>query len=111
MPEPAKLRKDSWISSNTGRGRAAGPALKLWILFAFIVINLHLGCVGGAVPRRFSHWYQSIDPIFLQIETDLSTRNINYIMIAVQQLFNLPLKAVKRDFRTEARIGAFLRFY
>ncbi len=65
----------------------------------------------GPVTKRVSRRHRWIDLIFLQMGANLSTGNINYIMIAVQQLFNLPLKAVKRDFRTEARIGAFLRFY
>jgi len=29
MPVPLKFKKELWISSNTGKGRAAGPALKL----------------------------------------------------------------------------------
>jgi hypothetical protein len=32
MPLPLKFKKESLISSRTGKGRAAGPALKLWIL-------------------------------------------------------------------------------
>ena len=29
MPLPLKFKNDSWISSSTGRGKQAGPALKL----------------------------------------------------------------------------------
>jgi len=36
MPDPLKFKKEAWISSKTGRGNAAGPALKLWIRFSVI---------------------------------------------------------------------------
>jgi hypothetical protein len=63
MPDPAKLRKDSWISSNTGRGRAAGPALKLWILSAFIVNHLHVNVSAGPGPRQEAIAHLACDPV------------------------------------------------
>jgi hypothetical protein len=58
IPEPLKSKNPSRISSNTGKGRVAGPALKLKILAAIVTSQIevekktmNIVRIGKTAPR------------------------------------------------------------
>ena len=69
------------------------------------ILGKSTNVVASSEDRNFSYIPRSIDPIFLQIVTHLSTRIINYIMIAVQHACGRRLKAVKREPQLDNRVA------